>query len=114
MSPRPHDTGMVTMATQSWSEFALHARAILGLPIQQITRHADGASVALKSPSILAEPKFRGIQAAFSIPQVDVRIFGKPNATRGRRMGVVLATGRDANEALNTACVAARHIEICE
>jgi phosphoribosylglycinamide formyltransferase 2 len=112
VSPRPHDTGMVTLATQSWSEFALHARAILGLPIWQISRHSDGASVALKSSEAHSEPKYLGLERAFALPNVDVRIFGKPNATAGRRLGVVLATGKNIQEALASAREAAAYITI--
>ncbi|MEN9825720.1 MAG: Phosphoribosylglycinamide formyltransferase 2 [Pseudomonadota bacterium] len=114
VSPRPHDTGMVTMATQTWSEFAIHARAILGLPVRQITRHSIGASVTLKATAALSNPKFTGIDSALSHPNVDVRIFGKPIATQGRRMGVVLATGTTVKEALTTALEAAAQIRISE
>lgn len=114
VSPRPHDTGMVTLATQHWSEFALHARAILGLPITQISRHSDGASVALKARSALAAPKYKGLDRALTLPNVDVRIFGKPNASAGRRMGVVLATGKTSKDALNSALEGAKQIEIFE
>jgi phosphoribosylglycinamide formyltransferase 2 len=92
VSPRPHDTGMVTMATQPWSEFALHARAILGLPIPALRRHAAGASVALRAETQLASPIIDGLAAAYATPDVDVRLFGKPDATARRRLGVVLAT----------------------
>src|SRR5512143_605743 len=76
VSPRPHDTGMVTMATQVWSEFALHARAILGLPIPTIRRYAAGASVALRAESQLASPVMEGLAEAYGVPDVDVRFFG--------------------------------------
>ncbi|MEN9530181.1 MAG: phosphoribosylglycinamide formyltransferase 2 [Pseudomonadota bacterium] len=114
VSPRPHDTGMVTLGTQAWSEFALHARAILGLPLTQINLLSPGASVALKAQTTLAQPKYRGLDQALSLPQVDVRIFGKPNAICGRRMGVVLATASKTQEALHTALAAAKLIEIFE
>jgi phosphoribosylglycinamide formyltransferase 2 len=92
VSPRPHDTGMVTMATQVWSEFALHARAILGLPIAAIRRHAAGASVALRAEGTLASPVLDGLAEAYTTPDVDVRFFGKPSAGPRRRLGVVLAS----------------------
>jgi phosphoribosylglycinamide formyltransferase 2 len=92
VSPRPHDTGMVTMATQIWSEFALHARAILGLPIPAIRRHSVGASVALRAEGNLASPVIDGLAEAYATPDVDVRFFGKPTAGPRRRLGVVLAT----------------------
>jgi len=103
VSPRPHDTGMVTMATQVWSQFALHARAILGLPIPAIRRHAAGASVALRAEGDLRSPVIDGLTSAYSRPNVDVRFFGKPNAGPRRRLGVVLATGDTAEAALVTA-----------
>ncbi len=103
VSPRPHDTGMVTMATQTWSEFALHARAILGLPIPAIRRHAVGASVALRAETNLASPVIDGLAEAYATPDVDVRFFGKPNAGPRRRLGVVLATAETWDGALATA-----------
>jgi phosphoribosylglycinamide formyltransferase 2 len=103
VSPRPHDTGMVTMATQVWSQFALHARAILGLPIPTIRRHSAGASVALRAEGDLASPMIDGLASAYSTPDVDVRFFGKPSAGPRRRLGVVLASGDSSDVALATA-----------
>jgi phosphoribosylglycinamide formyltransferase 2 len=100
VSPRPHDTGMVTMATQVWSEFALHARAILGLPIAAIRRHSAGASVALRADGKMVSPMIDGLEAAYATPDIDVRFFGKPNAVPRRRLGVVLATADTAQAAL--------------
>ena len=100
VSPRPHDTGMVTMATQVWSEFALHARAILGLPIPSIRRYAAGASVALRAEGELASPVLDGLAEAYATPDIDVRFFGKPTAGPRRRLGVVLATADTAEAAL--------------
>ncbi|HEX5062737.1 MAG TPA: formate-dependent phosphoribosylglycinamide formyltransferase [Kofleriaceae bacterium] len=103
VSPRPHDTGMVTLATQTWSEFALHARAILGLPIANIRRYAAGASVALRAEGKLASPVLDGVGEAYATPDIDVRFFGKPNAVPRRRLGVVLATADTAEAALGKA-----------
>ncbi len=114
VSPRPHDTGMVTMATQVWSEFALHARAILGLPIAQITRHAAGASVALRADDTLASPVIHGLADAYAVPDVDVRFFGKPSATARRRLGVVLATAATADAALVKANQVAAKLTLAE
>ena len=100
VSPRPHDTGMVTLATQSWSEFALHARAILGLPIVAIRRHTAGASVALRADIDLSSPVLDGLAEAYAHPDIDVRFFGKPSAGPRRRLGVVLATAATGREAL--------------
>jgi phosphoribosylglycinamide formyltransferase 2 len=112
VSPRPHDTGMVTMATQVWSEFALHARAILGLPIAKITRFAAGASVALRAEGKMESPVIEGLAEAYATPDVDVRFFGKPNATARRRLGVVLATAEDAKAALVKATQVASGIKL--
>ncbi len=112
VSPRPHDTGMVTMATQVWSEFALHARAILGLPIAKITRFAAGASVALRADVKMESPVIEGLAEAYATPDVDVRFFGKPNATARRRLGVVLATAEDAKVALVKATQVASGIKL--
>jgi phosphoribosylglycinamide formyltransferase 2 len=103
VSPRPHDTGMVTLATQTWSEFALHARAILGLPIAAIRRHTAGASVALRADGAMASPLIEGLAEAYATPDIDVRFFGKPSAVARRRLGVVLASAATADEALTSA-----------
>jgi phosphoribosylglycinamide formyltransferase 2 len=112
VSPRPHDTGMVTMATQVWSEFALHARAILGLPIPTIRRHADGASVALRADAELRSPVIEGLPAAYELPNVDVRFFGKPSAVPKRRLGVALATADTAQAALGIALQVAATVKL--
>jgi phosphoribosylglycinamide formyltransferase 2 len=100
VSPRPHDTGLVTLATQTWSEFALHARAILGLPIAAIRRHTAGASVALRATGELKSPMIEGLDEAYLTPDIDVRFFGKPSAGPKRRLGVVLAAGETWDAAL--------------
>jgi phosphoribosylglycinamide formyltransferase 2 len=112
VSPRPHDTGMVTLATQVWSEFALHARAILGLPIASIRRYAAGASVALRAETKLASPVLAGLAEVYATPDVDVRFFGKPSAGPRRRMGVVLATADTAELALGKATEAAGKLSL--
>ena len=91
LSPRPHDTGMVTMAgTQNFSEFELHARAVLRLPIPEITIERMGASAVVLAESDTESPAYTGIEAACANARTDLRIFGKPDAHKGRRMGVVL------------------------
>ena len=112
VSPRPHDTGMVTLATQAWSEFALHARAILGLPIAAIRRHAIGASVALRAEGDLACPVIDGLAEVYATPDVDVRFFGKPVARARRRLGVVLATAASSDAALERAKAAAAKLHL--
>jgi len=112
VSPRPHDTGMVTLATQVWSEFALHARAILGLPIAAIRRHSAGASVALRAEGKLVSPVLDGLADLYAEPDVDVRFFGKPTAGPRRRLGVVLATAETAEAALGKAKAAAGKLRL--
>lgn len=112
VSPRPHDTGMVTMTTQLWSEFALHARAVLGLPIPEIELRSAGASVALKANAHSDAPQFLGVETAMLSSNIDVRLFGKPVSHPGRRMGVVLAAAKTAEAALHNAQISAQKIEV--
>jgi phosphoribosylglycinamide formyltransferase 2 len=95
LSPRPHDTGMVTLISQNLSEFDLHARAILGLPIPHI-ECTEGASAVVLATETGHSPRFMGVEAALSEPGVDVRIFGKPSTRPYRRMAVALAQGPNA------------------
>ncbi|MDX1824739.1 MAG: formate-dependent phosphoribosylglycinamide formyltransferase [Thiohalomonadales bacterium] len=90
VSPRPHDTGMVTMITQYQNEFELHARAILGLPVNTVLRDA-GASAVIYGEMDVQGISFENIDKALAIPQTDIRLFGKPEAFERRRMGVALA-----------------------
>lgn len=93
LSPRPHDTGMVTLAgTQNLNEFELHLRAVLGLPIPQITFERQGASAVILSPVASASaPMYEGVERALATdPRLDIRLFGKPSARVNRRMGVVV------------------------
>ena len=101
LSPRPHDTGMVTMYTQDLSEFDLHARAILGLPIPEIKIVRPGASHVVLAKKESTTFSFLGIEDALSIPGVEVRVFGKPSTRVNRRMAVVLAP--DVETAKNAA-----------
>jgi phosphoribosylglycinamide formyltransferase 2 len=91
LSPRPHDTGMVTMISQDQSQFDLHLRAIMGLPIYTKPVNGKGASAVILADRDISYPQYTGIEEALKIPGVEVRIFGKPFARRNRRMGVVLA-----------------------
>ena len=98
VSPRPHDTGMVTMATQAQSEFELHARAILGLPVDTTLRSAGASSViygGVNTDTVM----FEYVAQALLVPQSDVRLFGKPQSFKRRRMGVALAAADDINTA---------------
>jgi phosphoribosylglycinamide formyltransferase 2 len=102
LSPRPHDTGMVTLAgTQSFNEFELHARAILNIPIPQIDLHRNGASaVVLATETSEIEPVFEGVEKAASYSDSDFRFFGKPTTRPYRRMAVALTYGTQAVSAL--------------
>jgi phosphoribosylglycinamide formyltransferase 2 len=102
VSPRPHDTGMVTLATQAQSEFDLHARAVLGLPVSTELRCA-GASAVIYGAVEAEGIAFEGIDEALRIPGTDLRLFGKPVAFPRRRMGVALATGSGVAEARDRA-----------
>jgi phosphoribosylglycinamide formyltransferase 2 len=92
VSPRPHDTGLVTLVTQNLSEFALHVRAILGLPIPEITLVTPGASRPLKAKEELNEYTVNRLDQALAVPNTQVRVFGKPVTKVGRRIGVTLST----------------------
>lgn len=98
VSPRPHDTGMVTMCSQVQSEFELHARAILGLPVNTALR-APGASAVIYGQLEEQGIVFTGVTEALRVPQSDLRLFGKPVSYTRRRMGVALANGADTSEA---------------
>ena len=106
VSPRPHDTGMVTMCSQRFSEFDLHARAILGLPVDVSLSNA-GASAVIYGGHASKNLLFTGVDAALAVPNSDLRLFGKPESFVKRRMGVALATGRDVTEARERAKLSA-------
>ena len=110
ISPRPHDTGMVTMASQELSQFALHVRAILGLPIPEIRLLAPGASAVVLADGVSDAPAFDGVADALSEARVQVRLFGKPEVRGHRRVGVALATGETVEEARARASRAAAKI----
>jgi phosphoribosylglycinamide formyltransferase 2 len=98
VSPRPHDTGLVTLVSQEQSEFALHARAILGLPVDTSLR-APGASAVIYGGIDARGIAFDGVAQALAIPQTELRLFGKPESFKKRRMGVALARGATTDEA---------------
>jgi phosphoribosylglycinamide formyltransferase 2 len=109
VSPRPHDTGMVTMCTQRFNEFELHARAILGLPVDTGLR-ATGASAVIYGQMDEKGIAFKGIEEALRVPESDIRLFGKPESFKKRRMGVALANGKDTDEARTRAKLAASKV----
>lgn len=100
VSPRPHDTGMVTMISQDISEFGLHARAVLGMPIPSVRFFAPSASKAIVIEGDGTDVVFEGLEQALAIPGVQVRLFGKPEVHGHRRYGVVLATDETVEKAL--------------
>lgn len=118
LSPRPHDTGMVTLAgTQNFNEFELHLRAVLGLPIAEITLERTGASAVILADANMQRPGFTGIEKASTYPQADLRLFGKPTARPYRRMGVALAyapVGSDIETVVERAKTIAAEISVIE
>ena len=109
VSPRPHDTGMVTMATQWQSEFELHARAILGLPVDTSLK-SPGASAVIYGGVDAQAVRFEGVEAALAVPGTDLRLFGKPESFVKRRMGVALAHAADGETARERAKLAASKV----
>lgn len=106
VSPRPHDTGMVTMASQRFSEFELHARAILGLPVN-VALQQPAASAVIYGGADSTQLAFEGVEKALAVPESDLRLFGKPESFVRRRMGVALAAGKDVDQARSRAKQAA-------
>ena len=111
VSPRPHDTGLVTLASQTFSEFALHARAILGLPVD-VTQREPAASAVIYGGVEAAGVAFEGVAEALAVPTADLRLFGKPEAFARRRMGVATARGADVDEARDRAREAAGSVRV--
>jgi len=111
VSPRPHDTGLVTLATQVLSEFALHARAILGLPVDTSLRE-PGASAVIYGGMEAVGVAYEGVAEALTVPGADLRLFGKPEAFERRRMGVALARWSTVEEARARALEAARRVRV--
>lgn len=109
VSPRPHDTGLVTLASQVMSEFALHARAILGLPVD-VTLREPAASAVIYGGMDARGIAFEGVAEALSVPTADLRLFGKPEAFERRRMGVATARGTDTDQARERAREAAGRV----
>ena len=110
VSPRPHDTGLVTLVTQNLSEFALHVRAILGYPIPEITLMTPGASRPLKAVSELSDYSVIGVDKALTIPHTQVRIFGKPVTKAGRRVAVALSSADSVEAARKNAARAVSYL----
>jgi len=109
VSPRPHDTGLVTLATQTQTEFALHARAILGLPVD-VSQRDIGASAVIYGGVEATSIAFEGVAEALTVPTADLRLFGKPESYERRRMGVATARGETVEQARERACEAASRV----
>lgn len=112
VSPRPHDTGMVTLISQNMSEFELHVRAITGLPIGEITLLQPGASAVILATEMGDNPQFTGISTALQVPTSKLRLFGKPRAYKNRRMGVALALGDTVEQARERANASAAAVTV--
>jgi phosphoribosylglycinamide formyltransferase 2 len=112
VSPRPHDTGMVTLISQNLSEFELHARAILGLPIANIRLYAPAASSVILVKGESKNLRFSGLEKALAERDTDMRLFGKPEVTGTRRMGVCLATAETVEKALAKAKAASESVVV--
>ncbi len=112
LSPRPHDTGMVTLISQNLSEFDLHARAILGLPIPEIKTYGQSASAVILADGEMPKVDYRGVERALALKEVDIRIFGKPDAKKYRRMGVALVRAKTVDEARRLARKAVAMVKV--
>ena len=112
LSPRPHDTGMVTLISQTLNEFELHLRAILGLPIPELKVLAPSASAVILAHKHSTKIAFANVAEALAIPDVIIRLFGKPDSRPYRRMGVALAKGNTIEEAREKALTAATKVQI--
>ena len=112
VSPRPHDTGMVTLISQDLSEFALHARAILSLPVPNITFLGPSASAVVQVEGNTSQAVFGNLQQAFAQTDTTLRFFGKPEVAGKRRMGVALARAENVEEAQSKAIQAASVVEV--
>ena len=112
LSPRPHDTGMVTMISQNLSQFALHARAILGLPIPNIRQYGPSASHVIMGKGSSKSPSFGNLESALEEDDTDLRLFGKPEVKGERRLGVCLSLGASIDEAREKAEKAANSVEV--
>lgn len=111
VSPRPHDTGLVTLATQRFSEFELHAKAILGLPVD-VTLISPGASAVIYGGIESEGVSYTGLAEALAVAETDLRIFAKPEAFTKRRMGVAVSTAEDVAAARDRATLAAAAIKV--
>ena len=112
VSPRPHDTGMVTMISQDLSQFALHARAVLALPVANIHFHGPSASSVILAEGNSSSLQYTGLDEALQLSDVQIRLFGKPEVKGQRRMGVALARADNLKDAVDTAKAASGKVVV--
>ncbi|WP_371398470.1 formate-dependent phosphoribosylglycinamide formyltransferase [Fretibacter rubidus] len=112
VSPRPHDTGLVTLISQDLSQFALHARAVLGLPIPDVRQFGPSASAVILGDGVSTNIRFSGIDEALSEPDTQIRLFGKPEINGSRRLGVAVARGDSLDAAREKAIRAAAKVKV--
>ena len=112
VSPRPHDTGMVTLVSQSLSEFALHVRAFLGLPVRQVPVLGPSASAVVLGEGESSDIRYAGVAAALDGDEVQLRLFGKPDIAGRRRLGVALARADNVEQAVARAKAAAAAVKV--
>ena len=112
VSPRPHDTGLVTLASQNLSEFALHARALLGLPVPEIQLMTPAASAVVLADGAGKSIEFGNLEQALAVPESQIFLFGKPKAYPHRRLGVAVATGESVEVARDRASAAAAAVQV--
>ncbi|AYV22911.1 MULTISPECIES: formate-dependent phosphoribosylglycinamide formyltransferase [Vibrio] len=112
VSPRPHDTGLVTLISQDMSEFALHVRAFTGLPINGITQYGPAASAVVLGQGTSNNIRYEGLDEALSLPQTQIRLFGKPDIDGRRRLGVVLTKRKSLETAVDEAVECAKKVKV--
>ncbi|MFB9134305.1 formate-dependent phosphoribosylglycinamide formyltransferase [Vibrio olivae] len=112
VSPRPHDTGLITLISQDLSEFALHVRAFTGLPIASITQYGPSASAVILGQGTSGDIQFSGINEALASPKTQLRLFGKPEIDGRRRLGVVVTQRDDLETAISDAVAAAQSVKV--
>jgi phosphoribosylglycinamide formyltransferase 2 len=112
VSPRPHDTGLVTLASQELSEFALHVRAFSGFPIGDIVQYGPSASAVILGQGTSENLRYKGLENALLVPSTQLRLFGKPNINGRRRLGVAISRAKGIEEAVDAAKLAASRVEI--
>jgi phosphoribosylglycinamide formyltransferase 2 len=112
VSPRPHDTGLVTLMSQDNSEFALHVRAFTGLPISTITQYGPAASAVILGEGSSTDIRFDGLADALTQPLTQVRLFGKPDINGRRRLGVAITRREDINTAIEDAVACASKVKV--